>query len=471
MTFKARVRGIYSTAITKILLDNGFEIVQPSQAIRERFKLDENMQSPDIDIYDRRSRQGVHVLGMADALETLKAILQQHLADLILRKQSFPIDGVYKGIIEIDERAGDFVSVNLGSLIGKLPKHEADISKKPDVIVQVQREYTSKQPLLSTKINIPGEYAVLIPEQKIKVSLKIRDFEKRANLIELGKKIATSKWGIIWRTTAANQPTETLEKEITCLAEMGEEILRKAKEENAPVLLWGNQYYMNVEFPALSKISLDKIRAPISPTIEEHHYYKACGRTVSVALQMAEKMLEGSASREEIERLFHETVESNYPSEGSFIDIEHVKPDGKVVHLGKALVERFSDGELCYSRVFKNGGLYDSLDLPKQPGDRAVTEAKIGGWHYTTRYFSKNGEYKGAHVNFHTPLELYPRWIRYVDLEVDICALPDGAVKVVDEDELKKAVAEGFISENLAGIVKAKVLEVLKNLPVSENHR
>ncbi len=63
MTFKARIRGIYSTAITKLLLNNGFEIVQPLSAIRERFILDENVKTPDIDICDRRNKRGIDVVG------------------------------------------------------------------------------------------------------------------------------------------------------------------------------------------------------------------------------------------------------------------------------------------------------------------------------------------------------------------------------------------------------------------------
>jgi len=45
---KAKVRGIYTTALTKLLLENGFEIVQPSQAIKSRFGIPDNNEPPDI---------------------------------------------------------------------------------------------------------------------------------------------------------------------------------------------------------------------------------------------------------------------------------------------------------------------------------------------------------------------------------------------------------------------------------------
>ncbi len=464
MTFKARIRGIYSTAITKLLLENGFEIVQPSPTIRERLKLEENMKSPDMDIYDRRNRQGIHVVGTAESLDTLKAPMLRHLDDVIFRKQPFLIDGVYKGVIKKGEEAWSFVSVDLGSFVGKLSRSEVD-TESPSIVVQVQKEQTStKEPWLSIRINIPGEHAVLIPEGKIKVSLKIRDIQRRMDLIELGRKIAPPDWGIIWRTSAESQPKDVLESEIHRLIGIRDEIFRKAREQDAPALLWGSQHYMNVEFPSLSKARLDEVRSRVAPTIEGHHYYKACGKGVSMALEMAEKMLENNVSNENVKNLFHQTVDAEFPIEGSVVNIEHVKPEGRAYHLGKARIEKRFNDELSYSRVFKTEGFYDGLGTPKEPGDRAVTEAKIGGWHYTTRYFSKDGMYKGAHVNLNTPLELYPRWIRYVDLEVDVCVLPDGTVKVIDEDELEKAVANGFVGEKLAALVKGKTSKILENL-------
>ncbi len=465
MTFKARIRGVYSTALTKLLLDNGFKVVQPSLPIRNRFKLEENMESPDIDIYDRHSRQGIHAEGTTESLSAFKTILHRYLIDVVTRMQLFPMDGIYKGKVKGDKRAERLYTVDLGSTIGKLPKREAKLDSTNTAMVQVQREQTStREAWLSTKISILGEHAVLIPERKIKVSLKIYDMQERTRLIELGSKIAPLNWGIIWRTTAAHQTPEVLEKEISHLVKICDEIFRKSEETTAPALLWGSKYYMNVEFPALSKASLDEIRAQITSTLKRHHYYKTCGRAVSAALEMAEKMLARGVLDTEVEDLFHEIIETEFPTEGSFVGIEHVKPDGRIFYLGKAHIEKINGNELRYSRVFKKEGFYDSLDIPKKLGDRAVTEAKIGGWYYTTRYFSQNGVYKGALINFHTPLEVYQRWIRYVDLEVDICVLPDGNVKVVDDEKLGDVVAADYISERLAIMMRKKVSEILETI-------
>ena len=39
MSSRIKIRGIYSTALTKFALDAGFRIVEPSEKVRERFHM------------------------------------------------------------------------------------------------------------------------------------------------------------------------------------------------------------------------------------------------------------------------------------------------------------------------------------------------------------------------------------------------------------------------------------------------
>ena len=319
---KAKIRGIYSTTLTKLLLDNGFAIVQPSVTVRERFGLTENDDFPDLEIYDRQDRQGVQASGTAEAINAFTSILQSCLDDVITRR---------------------------------------------------------------------------------------------------GKASAA--------------------------------------------LLEGTRY-VDVEFPALSKKKLDEIRGIVAPTLNSHHYYKACGVNISSALDMAEKLLEKGGPREEVERLLEETIRAKYPVVDSLIEIEHVKLYGEVFNLGKAVIEAFNHSKtlIQFRRVFKAKGIYDGLKVEKNPGDYAVTEAKIGEWHFKTQYFSKDGQYKGMYVNLNTPIELYPHGIRYVDLEVDVCVWPNGRVKKLDEKKLKEAAKGGIITQKLVTIIKEKLQEIMRDL-------
>jgi len=467
---RARVRGIYSTALTRLLLDEGFEIVQPSAAIKERFKLEENSESPDLDVYERRDRQGVQALGRNESINTLVSILKSRLDDAVVRRWSVTADGIYKGLIREVNSTTHSVFVDLGPTVGRIQR-DASSPEQRDVVVQVERRWLGRrEPLLTEEVKIPGRYAILIPKREIKVSLKIRDMDTRLRLRKLGEELAGSDWGILWRTAASEQSLDVLKSEIDNLARVREGVTQKAELVEAPAVLWEGSHFVDAEFPGLSKQRLDEVRRCVAPTIVGHHFFKACGGKVSTALEMAERLLEKGYSEGDVKDLFEQTVELEYPTVGSLIDVEHVKLDGKVFHLGKALVEDFHYGEsaIRFRRNFWREGVYDGLGTRKEAGDYAVTEAEIGEWHFTTRYFSKDGRSKGTYINLNTPIELYPQSIRYVDLEVDVCVRPDGDIKKLDEEELEKALNEGLVTEKLFKIVKEKTERLVKDAAQTE---
>jgi Ribonuclease G/E len=459
--------------LTKLLLESDFEVVHPSAKIRERFNIEENEELPDLVISDRRNRQGVYARGKLEPIDVFSSILRSHFDDTIIRRWAFTVGGIYHGKINQTDSATNSVLVDIGPVIGRIYREEMAEVRSKQIIVQVKSGLGRRKPLLATNITIPGKYAVLISQHMVKVSKRLFDFDERSRLLRLGEDLAPPNWGIIWRRTAANQTAGALKSEVASLVKEGEHVLKKAEHVEAPTLLWEGSHLVNVEFPALSKARMDEIRGAVTPTVRKHHYYKACGEKVSSALEIAERLLDKGQAQKEVEELFTQAVEEEYPTIGSSIDIEHVKPSGKVLHLGKALIQNFDHNGSGISvhlrRNFKNKGMYDGLNVPKEPDDYAVTKVEIGEWHFETQYFSRDGQLKGTYVNLNTPVELYPHGIRYVDLEVDVCLWPDGRVEKLDEEKLEKAVEEGLVSEKLANIVKEKLAEIIRNLHGSKH--
>ncbi|MCS7096038.1 MAG: DUF402 domain-containing protein [Candidatus Bathyarchaeota archaeon] len=448
---RARIRGIYTTALTKLLLEKGFQIVQPSQSIKTRFSIQENNEPPDINIRDRRGLQGVVALGTPDAMLRFKSALQSTLEDVLIREWSVSVDGIYKG--RIVNRDKNNIYVDLGGTVGALPKHEDPGVDQREVVVQVKRRgIGGKIPILTTKIKFIGEYAILVPGGKIGVSLKIRDVNKRTELIALGKSLQIDDWGIIWRGTAALKPREALELEVSRLAEKSKILSDRTSSASAPTLLVDGLRFADIEFPASSKYALDRLRSTVTITMDGHHFYKSCGGQVSAALEMAEKLLE--KGKNEVQGLFRRYIESEFPTVGFTVNVEHVKPGGAVFNLGQATIEALNAEGIRYSRTIRTDGVYDGLGVEKKKGDRAVSEAKFGEWYLITSYFSSEGMWKGAYVNINTPVELYPKAIRYVDLEVDVCVRPDGDVTVLDMEKLDKAYSRGIIGDKLIGRIK-----------------
>jgi protein associated with RNAse G/E len=152
-----------------------------------------------------------------------------------------------------------------------------------------------------------------------------------------------------------------------------------------------------------------------------------------------------------------------FPETGSVVDVEHVKLSGLVLHLGQATIEELDEEQIRYSRTMRSNGFYDGLGVKKEAGDKAISEAKRGEWYITTEYFSKDGEWKGTYINLNTPVEVYPKVIRYVDLEVDVCVRPDDTIKVLDMEKLERALKRGMISETLFRVIKEKVEEITES--------
>ena len=61
MATRLKIRGIYTTALTKFLLDSGYEIADPSAEIQGRFGLRQTRGLPKILIQDREDLQGIHI--------------------------------------------------------------------------------------------------------------------------------------------------------------------------------------------------------------------------------------------------------------------------------------------------------------------------------------------------------------------------------------------------------------------------
>jgi hypothetical protein len=84
MATRLKIRGIYTTALTKFLLESGYEIAEPSAEIQERFGLRQTRGLPKILIQDREDLQGIHIFGEAEPVTLLVRLLQGRLLDAVL---------------------------------------------------------------------------------------------------------------------------------------------------------------------------------------------------------------------------------------------------------------------------------------------------------------------------------------------------------------------------------------------------
>ena len=84
MAHRVKVRGIYTTALTKLLLNSGYAIVDAPSEIRQRFSLPPTDEAPEILIRDREDHQGIEITGEPERLSLLIRLIQETLLDSVL---------------------------------------------------------------------------------------------------------------------------------------------------------------------------------------------------------------------------------------------------------------------------------------------------------------------------------------------------------------------------------------------------
>lgn len=81
---KLTVRGIYSTALIKLLIDKGFKIVKPTKSQIERFGLSNLAIQPDVLITDSSDRHFIEVKGALEVVEPTVCEMKNFFEDLIV---------------------------------------------------------------------------------------------------------------------------------------------------------------------------------------------------------------------------------------------------------------------------------------------------------------------------------------------------------------------------------------------------
>lgn len=206
-----------------------------------------------------------------------------------------------------------------------------------------------------------------------------------------------------------------------------------------------------VEFPCLAKSVLDDLRNTAFPTVFNHHRLSLIAPE-SVDLVEKKELAEHPERRDFLSRNLENALLWNTYRNGVILKIEHVKLDGPILYLSEGEIIE-ADPHLRQVTLrrgeFKGRTTYDGLDIPKDDGDYAVTVVREREWFYKHTYFRRHGALIGTYYNINTWVEFYPDRIRYVDLEVDVLAWPDGRAEITDEDELRERCERGYIIPEL----------------------
>jgi hypothetical protein len=466
---RARLRGIYSTALTRLLLDHDVEVVQASPPIRERFDADLPARPCDVAVADTDDRQGVGVGGDPDAVTSVRDLLSALGRDALAWADVAPRGAVFDGVVTETLGSGAVISLvdgaptaddqtvpAAGSGEGFLPFNEAEgyVEEGDQLRVQVRDPappWDDDRPLLGTRVEAGGELVTLV-RGKDGVSATIRG-ERATELVrttDLLPADAPEGWGVRWERSAADAGMDALGDALSQAADLAaafDDALSDAPPgRDAPRAVCAPLSTSWIWFGRESRFALDERRRDVTTTMPGHHRTKAAARAASDAVDFVEAVCDPGG-----EFPFAAVADQFGPREGDRVAIGHGKPDGRLITLGRGEVtDRSDDDTVTVRREMRSSGTYDGVGTPRERGDVAITKLKEGRWWYPTMYRGEDDERKGTYVNVCTPVELFPDVARYVDLYVDVVKRPDGEVERVDADELADAVDDGLVPEDLA---------------------
>jgi hypothetical protein len=507
VTAHVRLRGIYATALSRLLSEDGLTLVQPSASIADRFSIDNRMKGYDVAVETTDDRLGVGVSGDPNAVRMVRERLAPLAIDTLAWSDAAPREAVFDGVVT-DARSGGAV-LDLGTQEGYLPARAADgsIEEVDHERVQVREPtppWSDDRPLLDTDLCLDG--GGLLELVRAGDSGGSSSDASRGGTTTLGNTTEVTdllptdvpeNWRV--RRTEASEDASfdaldgALADVVTRAADLDEAIAAadaagtagNGDAGEALETVWVDRGTLWVRFGRASRFALDDHRRAVTPTMSGHHRIKASTEAASAAVDFAESVCgdvageggrsEGSGEREEsdaddpeksgIDFPFAVTTRQFGPREGEAVAITHGKPDGREFVLGRGeVLEIEPEGTLLLRREMSSGGTYDALGTERRAGDVAITRFDEGRWWYQTRYRGADGESRGTYVNVCTPVELFPEAIRYTDLHVDVVKRPDGEVSRVDDDELDAAVADGLVGEELAEKARSTAAAIERSL-------
>ena len=448
-----RVRGIYATALTRLLSEASIDVVQASGPIESRFDADFTVERADATVETTADRQGVGVSGDGDAVERVVDELRDLGRDTLSWVDPLLERAVYAG--EVTETLSSGAVVDCGDGEGFLPYSNSDERVETGDRLRVQviegaAPWTDGRAVLDSTVAVRGELLTLVRGGSNSTTAA------GPAMLDVISADPREGWGVSWEAESDDAGFDAL----AAALEAGNE--RAAAIDDAlaaadpaadatPARQYDGGQTAWVWFGRESRFELDERRRQVTTTMAGHHRVKAGSEGASAAVDYVEALCEAPGSDGEADFPFAVTARQFGPRAGDTLTLGHGKPDGRLITLGRADVQSVdADGTVTVEREMSAGGEYDGLGVPKEAGDVAETKLKEGRWWYPTVYRDSEGEKKGTYVNVCTPVEVFPDTARYVDLHVDVLKHADGTVERVDDDELDAAVEAGHVPEGLA---------------------
>ncbi|ERH12602.1 MAG: hypothetical protein J07HB67_01623 [halophilic archaeon J07HB67] len=296
-----RLRGIYTTALTRLLGEAGHEVVQASPAIRRRFDREFEDAPFDVTCETGPDGQGVALHGDPEAVATLREDLLVAV-DTMAWTDPVPSGAVAHG--RVTETLGGGAVVELGvdapgghDATGYLPYSETGdrVETGDDCVVQVARAtapWDDDRPELTTQLRARSGLGDLVRGRS---ETRVRGGDdaaarELAGMTDLLDTDTPDGWGIEWNRAAPEAGLDALRAALERAGARAETIDEVVAEPPAAPAIATEPATAWVWFGRASRFALDDHRRAVTSTMPGHHRTKAASSAASSGVDLAEAL-------------------------------------------------------------------------------------------------------------------------------------------------------------------------------------
>lgn len=442
---RVRVRGIYATALSKIFLDEGFLLADPSDVMRQKLSrpLPEGPADATVKSLDEDADSLLIVASEWDAGRKIEETLVKRLEHLSIRRGKY---GAYSTLIV--KGAQNCRATLPGGEVAVVQGGCPEEGRPLYAYVIREALEPSEEIIVRSGVAAVGTYVTVAkPGEGVSFSEHLRDEQQRLALAEALGELPRLAHIRLRSNSKLASPAEVA-AEARGLLERVSSIL-SSPPSGEPRIISRGEYISIITLPMPAKLRLDEERSAVRPTIRFHHSLRAGGPEESALVDFAEEALRIGYASPDIGLAALSYILSLLKEKK--IVIHHATPDGRRLRLEPFELESYDikDLRIRLRRIFRSSGLLDGLNVEKRPGDYSVTTLDLSSWQVIHEYYTREGKLLGVYANINTPPELSLRGIRYLDLYVDVVKRPGEEPRIIDADQLREAAERGYITEAL----------------------
>lgn len=448
-----KIRGIYSSSLTRLLSKNKLMITEPSENIKSSFPKLKFADKYDTTIHDFADKSGIVIKG--EQTEKIKSFLEKYDNAVFQVENS---GDLYLGKIKKLDPDTKNIHVDLGlKKVGLLPLKDywGFVKEGEKILVQLKNEQNDHF-LLSTKIHLFGEDVVLIQKGFTKISSNVNDRETIERLNKIADENCQEGWGALYKSSASDKKDSELADEIKNLYKDYDKIKANFEKEKDIKILRKGLMTCYVRFDKTVKAEMDKLRNEVKPTINEHHSLKT--DIFANIVDFSENLIKEKLNEAKINQAIKTFVLSKSAKQDDLYIINEHKVNG-VTNFSKGKIVEIKEGLLKVKKFLRNGSIIAGINMTSDKGDYLLTTLEENACYIKNELYSSTDQLKATYYIITTPIEIHSRKSEMICLDLTV-SIANDKKEILNEELLQGYANNGSISKKLA----AESIKIAKKL-------